>query len=99
MEAIAVPQNACFEAGVQFARTEGILPAPESTHAILGAVREALRCRAEGTSRTILIGLSGHGHFDLSAYQQYFAGELVDQPFDEALLEQSLARVPRLVGA
>ena len=99
MEAIAVPQRECFEAGVQFARTEGILPAPESTHAILGAVREALACREQGTARTVLFGLSGHGHFDLAAYQQYFAGELVDQPFDEALLEQSLARIPKLIDA
>ena len=94
MEAIAVAQNDCFAAGVQFARTEGILPAPESTHAVLGAVREALRCKEEGVSRSILFGLSGHGHFDLAAYEQYFAGELVDSPLPDEVLARSLSRLP-----
>jgi tryptophan synthase beta chain len=98
MEAIAVPQTDCFAAGVQFARTEGILPAPESTHAVLGAVREALRCREEGVSRSILFGLSGHGHFDLAAYQQYFAGELTDEALSDEVLERSLAALPELVN-
>jgi tryptophan synthase beta chain len=94
MEAVALPQVACFEAGVLFARTEGILPAPESTHAIRGAVDEAVRCREEGRSRTILFGLSGHGHFDLFAYEQYRAGRLPDDAIDERELARSLACLP-----
>ncbi|SHN13269.1 TrpB-like pyridoxal phosphate-dependent enzyme [Cryptosporangium aurantiacum] len=78
LEARAVPQLACFEAGVQFARAEGIVPAPESTHAVRVAIDEALECRAAGRSRTIVFSLSGHGHFDMQAYLDYFAGELTD---------------------
>jgi tryptophan synthase beta chain len=96
MDATAVGQAACFSAGVQFARAEGILPAPESTHAIRGAVDEALRCKEEGVSRSILIGLSGHGHFDLAAYEQYFAGALADTELSEEALADSLTRVPQL---
>ena len=68
----------CFEAGVQFARAEGILPAPEANHAVRGAIDEALRCREEGRSRAILFNLCGHGHFDMQAYIDYFAGKLKD---------------------
>lgn len=96
IEPIAVPQIACFEAGVQFARTEGILPAPESTHAIRAAIDEALRCREEDHSRAILFGLSGHGHFDLSAYEKYFAGQLGDEVLDEDDLAKAAADVPAL---
>ncbi|WDO09767.1 TrpB-like pyridoxal phosphate-dependent enzyme [Streptomyces murinus] len=94
MEARAVPQTDCFEAGVRFARTEGIVPAPESTHAIRVAVDEALRCREEGTAKTILFGLSGHGHFDLAAYDRYFAGTLADDRPDEALLADAADGIP-----
>jgi len=94
VEAIAVEQTRCFEAGLQFARTEGILPAPESTHAIRGAVDEALRCREEGTSKAILFGLSGHGHFDLSAYDRYLAGQLTDEVVDEDALARAAAGIP-----
>src|SRR5581483_3369298 len=73
IEAQAYPQLRCFEAGVQFARTKGIVPAPESNHAIACAVDEALRCREEGSARTILFNLSGHGHFDMQAYSDYLA--------------------------
>ena len=99
MEAVALPQTDCFEAGVLFTRTEGILPAPESTHAIRGAVNEAVRCREEGRSETILFGLSGHGHFDLFAYEQYLAGKLPDDAIDEAELARSLACLPDLAAA
>jgi tryptophan synthase beta chain len=81
MEAVAVHQNACFEAAVQFARTEGILPAPESSHAIRAAIDEALAAQEAGEDRTILFGLSGHGHFDLAAYEAYNAGKLEDFDF------------------
>ncbi|MGW5049993.1 TrpB-like pyridoxal phosphate-dependent enzyme [Actinokineospora sp. NPDC004072] len=94
MEAVAVRQNACFEAGIQFARAEGILPAPESTHAIRGAVDEALRCREQGVSRAILLGLSGHGDFDLVAYQKYLAGTLPDDALADDVLAAGLASIP-----
>lgn len=94
IEARAYQQKTVFEAGVQFARAEGIVPAPEANHAVKGAIDEALRCRAEGKSRTILFNLCGHGHFDMSAYQAYFSGKLVDQPYDEAELAMALAGLP-----
>ncbi len=94
IEPIAVRQTACFEAGVQFARTEGILPAPESTHAIRAAIDEALRCKAEGRSKTILFGLSGHGHFDLVAYDKFFAGKLEDDMISDEILAQAAESIP-----
>jgi tryptophan synthase beta chain len=99
IEAVTVGQLSCFASGITFARAEGIVPAPESAHAIDVAVREALRCREEGTSRTILFGLSGHGHFDLAAYEAYLSGSLSDEAFDPAALGESLARLPGLVNA
>jgi tryptophan synthase beta chain len=78
IEAVALKQLECFDAGVKFARTEGIIPAPESTHAIAAAVKEALKAKEEGTSKTILFNLSGHGYFDMAAYDDYFKGKLVD---------------------
>ncbi|MFD7728906.1 TrpB-like pyridoxal phosphate-dependent enzyme [Kitasatospora phosalacinea] len=78
VEAVAVPQTACFEAGVAFARAEGIVPAPESTHAVRAAVDEALACRESGESKAIVFALSGHGHFDMQAYLDHFAGRLAD---------------------
>ncbi|MHB9864375.1 TrpB-like pyridoxal phosphate-dependent enzyme [Streptomyces sp. YIM S03343] len=99
MEAVALRQRDCFEAGVLFARTEGIVPAPESTHAIRGAVDEAVRCREEGVAKTILFGLSGHGNFDLSAYDRYLSGTLADDSIDPAALEKGLDSIPALVNA
>jgi tryptophan synthase beta chain len=96
IEGRAVPQLACFEAAVQFARTEGILPAPESSHAIRAAIDEALVCKVEGTSKAILFNLSGHGHFDMTAYNDFFDGKLVDTPFDETKLEESWAVMPTI---
>jgi len=78
MEAVAVPQRAVFEAALMFNRCEGILPAPESSHAIRAAIDEALAARAAGEKRVILFNLSGHGHFDLSAYEAYMQGDLED---------------------
>jgi len=96
LEARAYPQLACFEAGVLFARTEGILPAPEANHAVRGAIDEALRCKQEGASRAILFNLCGHGHFDMQAYMDYFAGQLTDQTYDEAELAMALAGLPTM---
>jgi tryptophan synthase beta chain len=94
IEASAYTQNACFEAGVLFARAEGIVPAPEANHAVKGAIVEALRCKAEGRCEVILFNLCGHGHFDMSAYTHFLAGKLVDQPYDEAELAMALAGLP-----
>ncbi len=78
IEAVAYPQNPCFEAAMRFIRTEGIIPAPESSHAIRAAIDEALRAKEAGEKRVILFNLSGHGHFDMAAYDAYLAGELTD---------------------
>ena len=77
-----------------FARNEGIVPAPEANHAVKGAIDEALRCKREGKADTILFNLCGHGHFDMTAYQKYFAGELTDEHYDEAELAMALAGLP-----
>ena len=94
MEAVAYGQAECFAAGVLFARHEGIVPAPESTHAIKGAVEEALRCKREGKAETILFCLSGHGHFDMTAYTKYLEGQLKDESYDEKELGQALSVLP-----
>ena len=96
IEARAVKQLGCFEAAVQFARAEGIVPAPETTHAIRVAVDEALRCKKEGKAETILFNLSGHGHFDMQAYTDYFAGKLEDRAYDEAELQAALDALPKV---
>jgi tryptophan synthase beta chain len=94
LEARAYQQTPCFEAAVKFARSEGIVPAPESSHAVRAAIDEALKCKEEGTSRSILFNLSGHGHFDMQAYIDYFEGKLKDQDYDQAALSKSLAALP-----
>ncbi|OHC69022.1 MAG: TrpB-like pyridoxal-phosphate dependent enzyme [Pseudomonadales bacterium RIFCSPLOWO2_02_FULL_63_210] len=99
IEARAYHQIKCFEAGVQFARAEGILPAPEANHAVRGAIDEALQCKEEGASRAILFNLCGHGHFDMQAYIDYFAGKLTDQGYDEAELAMALAGLPSMKAA
>ena len=94
IEAKAYKQVECFSAGVQFARAEGIVPAPEANHAVKGAIDEALRCKTEGKSKVILFNLCGHGHFDMQAYIDYFGGKLTDQSYDEAELAMALAGLP-----
>lgn len=94
IDAVSFQQNECFAAGIAFARAEGIIPAPESTHAIKAAIAEALACKQEGTARTILFCLSGHGHFDMQAYMDYFAGKLEDRHCDPAALAAALAQLP-----
>ena len=96
MEAVAYGQGDCFAAGVLFARHEGIVPAPESTHAIQGAVQEALRCKHEGKAEAILFCLSGHGHFDMAAYTRFLAGELKDDVCDEDELARALGDLPQI---
>jgi tryptophan synthase beta chain len=94
IEARAHHQTSCFEAGVFFARHEGIVPAPEANHAVKGAIDEAVRCKHEGVSKAILFNLCGHGHFDMQAYLDYFAGQLADQDYDERELAMALAGLP-----
>ena len=90
MEAKAYQQLECFEAGVQFARTEGIAPAPEANHVIKGAIDEALRCKQTGEEQVIAFNLCGHGHFDMGAYAAYFAGELQGHEFTSQMLDENL---------
>ena len=98
IEARAVHQTASFEAGVRFARAEGILPAPEPTHAIKIAIDEALRAKAEGRATVILFNLCGHGHFDLGAYERYLAGTLEDYEYPADAVAAALERVPVMAG-
>jgi tryptophan synthase beta chain len=94
IEAVAHPQTRVFEAGVQFARAEGIIPAPESAHAVRSAIDEALAARAAGERRVILFNLSGHGHFDMAAYDAYFAGQIVDHAHPEQAIRAALREIP-----
>ena len=93
------PQSVCFEAGVQFARSEGIIPAPEANHAVRGAIDEALQCKKSGESKAILFNLCGHGHFDMQAYMDYFAGKLHDQDYSEKEIGMALAGLPAVKEA
>jgi tryptophan synthase beta chain len=96
IEARAVHQRATFEAGVRFARTEGILPAPEPAHAIKVAIDEAIRARDEGQSKVILFNLCGHGHFDLSAYERYLSGQLEDYEYPAERVADALRELEAL---
>lgn len=96
IESRAFHQKPCFEAALQFARAEGIIPAPESSHAVRAALDEALRCREEGVSRVILFNLSGHGHFDMGAYTDFLSGKLEDRDYDEKELSAALGQLPQV---
>ncbi len=96
LEALAVPQVATFEAGVLFAKAQGIIPAPESSHAIYAAIEEARRCKESGEGKTILFTLSGHGHFDMGAYDKYFSGELEDYEYPEEAIKAALEHLPKV---
>jgi len=96
IEAVAVPQLATFEAGLAFARSEGIIPAPESNHAIRACIDEAMKCKESGEAKTLLFNLSGHGHFDMAAYDSYFRGELRDYAFPEEEINKALAHLPKV---
>lgn len=96
IEAVAVAQVATFDAGVQFARSEGIIPAPESCHAIRACIDEALRCKQTGEPKTLLFNLSGHGHFDMASYDKYFAGQLEDYDYPEEDIQAALLRLPKV---
>ena len=96
IDAIAVPQVATFEAAVTFARAEGILPAPESAHAVRVAIDEALDAKAKGEKRVILFNLSGHGHFDLAAYQAYLHGQLEDYVYPAQAVQEAMKELPQV---
>lgn len=96
IEALAFHQKEVFEAATIFARSEGIIPAPESSHAIRPVIDEALRCRKTGEDKTLFLSLSGHGHFDLGAYDAYNEGKLEDYEYPEDLVKQSLSRLPKV---
>jgi tryptophan synthase beta chain len=94
MEAVAIGQQECFAAGIQFARTEGIVPAPEPTHALAACIREALACKESGEEKVILTALCGHGHFDLSSYEAYLDGRMTDEVVSDERFAAGLATVP-----
>ncbi len=94
MEAVALGQMGCFEAAMTFAKNEGIIPAPESSHAIKGAIDEAMKAKEEGKEKTILFNLSGHGYLDLMAYSDYMAGKLSDYEYPEEQIKESLSKLP-----
>ena len=96
IEAINIPQLECFKSALLFAKTEGIVPAPEPTHAIAAAIREALACKESGEEKVILTALCGHGHLDLAAYETYLAGKMVDADLEQDVIEQSMSTVPVL---
>jgi pyridoxal-phosphate dependent TrpB-like enzyme len=96
IEAVAVPQVATFEAGVMFARAEGIIPAPESCHGIRACIDEALRCKASGEPKTLFFNLSGHGHFDMSSYESYLGGKLEDFAYPDEAIKASIAHLPKI---
>jgi len=91
LEAVAKPQSECFAAGVQFARTEGIVPAPEPTHALAAAIEEAQRCKESGEEKVILTALCGHGHLDLAAYESYLAGTMTDRAWSDTEIQSAVA--------
>ena len=95
VEAVSYTQLKCFEAAVQFAKSEGIVVAPETSHAVCCAMDEARKAEEEGKERTILFNLSGHGHFDMAAYEKYFAGELTDYEYPAEKVQEALAHLPR----
>lgn len=98
IEAVAVPQLATFEAAIRFARSEGIIPAAESAHAIRIAIDEALTCKKAGRGKAILFNLSGHGAFDIGAYEACLAGKLQDYDYPTAKVEEALKHLPNVKG-
>jgi tryptophan synthase beta chain len=96
VEAISIPQRECFAGALEFARTEGIIPAPEPTHAIAAAIREALACKESGEEKVILTALCGHGHLDLASYEKYLSGEMVDYDLPDSAISAAMESVPVL---
>ena len=97
MGAVDIPQLETFEAGTLFARAEGIIPAPESCHAIAATIREALKCKESGEEKVILFNLSGHGLIDMSAYDQYLSGNLQNYEVTDELVAENLAKLEKVI--
>jgi tryptophan synthase beta chain len=97
LEAVDIPQLESFEAGVLFAQTEGFLPAPESAHAIAATIREAKKAKEEGTKKTILFNLSGHGMVDMTAYDQFIAGDLVNFELSDKDIEKTTEQLEHII--
>jgi tryptophan synthase beta chain len=96
IDAISVKQRATFEAAAQFTRTEGIIPAPESAHAVRAAIDEALDAKEKGEKRVILFNLSGHGHFDMVSYEKYLSGNLEDYEYPEEAVAEAMKDLPQV---
>ena len=96
MRAVAYHQSEVFEAAQTFARTEGIIVAPETSHAVKSAIDEALACKKTGEDKTILFNCSGHGNFDMTAYDAFYSGELVDYEYPDELIRQAIGRIPKI---
>jgi tryptophan synthase beta chain len=96
IEARAVQQLETFAAAVQFSKSEGIIPAPESSHAVCVAIQEALKCKRDGTKKVIAFNLSGHGHFDMTAYDDYHQGKLQDFEYPQAMVEEAMTHLPKV---
>ena len=96
IDAVAYGQKECFDAGVKFANSEGIIPAPEATHAVKGAIDSALECKKNGESKTILFNLCGHGHFDMQAYADYFDNKLSEDTYNEEEIKKALDSLPKV---
>ena len=96
MRAKAYGQKESFEAGVNFAKLEGIIPAPEANHAVKGAIDAALDCKSKGESKTILFNLCGHGHFDMQAYADYFDNKLDEDVYNESDVNKALESLPKV---
>ncbi|MGI8948005.1 MAG: hypothetical protein ACR2FV_08555 [Ornithinimicrobium sp.] len=92
----SIPQTECFATALQFAKVEGIVPAPEPTHALAAAIREAQACRESGEGKVILTALCGHGHLDLAAYEQYLGGQMVDYDLPDDQIATAMRDVPVL---
>ena len=99
LEAVGYHQTACFEAAITFARSKVIIPAPETSYAVKGAIEEAMRCKREGKAETILFNLSGHGHFDMAAYTEHFSRKIEDINYDEQKLNAALSRLPQVAAS
>jgi tryptophan synthase beta chain len=94
VSATSIPQTECFSAAVQFAQSEGIVPAPEPTHALAAAIREARACKESGEEKVILTALCGHGHLDLGSYERYLSGEMVDLELPQSRIDEAMKSVP-----
>jgi tryptophan synthase beta chain len=96
MRAVSCHQSEAFDAAQTFARTEGIIVAPETSHAVRAAIDEALKCRKTGEDKTILFNCSGHGNFDMSAYDAFYSGQLVDYEYPDELIKEAIGRIPKI---